>query len=400
MSKLLEHDDDRSPGLPGTMPANERVLWRGKPQPGRLAISAFHVRKLAVYFGLLLVAYLLVELRGGAKLSASLAGVVGYGLLAAAVLGLIVLYARLAARATLYTVSSNRIVVRCGVALPVSINLPFKAIAAADLRAYEDGTGDIALSCCPGHRASYLLLWPYVRMRRLLRVQPLLRAVPEAAEVARVLGAALRAHSEAGVEVGPERAARPAAPDVADPGRGRPARSRWWTYPTAPLAGAAALVVITLVSVALLRLGGGAPRAEAPAPVTSMIELRFEDRADGSVAVFDASSGAHIATLAPGEDGFVRATLRSLANARRQAGVGAEAPFALVTTEDGRLLLRDSVTGRVIDLWAFGKTNAGAFARFFSLAGTEPRLLGDDSAGRRGRTEVTALALTRQEATP
>jgi putative photosynthetic complex assembly protein len=91
-------------------------------------------------------------------------------------------------------------------------------------------------------------------------------------------------------------------------------------------------------------------------------ELRFADLADGSVQVTDAASGQEIQRIAAGGHGFVRATLRGLARARRARGVGQTVPFRLELRESGQLLLLDPATGQAIDLWAFGATNAEAFA--------------------------------------
>jgi hypothetical protein len=42
----------------------------------------------------------------------------------------------------------------------------------------------------PGAKLSYLVLWPHVRPWHMGRVEPALRAIPEAAQVARVLAEA------------------------------------------------------------------------------------------------------------------------------------------------------------------------------------------------------------------
>jgi putative photosynthetic complex assembly protein len=404
LNDLLEHDEETPQGLPGQLPERERVLWRGKPRLGRLLRSGFHAGKLGVYFGLLLLVNLFIQLEGGQTLGASLAGMSGYALLAVVAIGTIALYAWLLVRASLYTITTRRVVIRTGVALQLSINLPYAVIASADLRRFRDGSGDIVLTTSGANRASYLLLWPHLRMRRLFGVQPMLRSLADAEEAAAVLGEALAAHAEAPAPAAtPARAAEPTpavapatAPATAAGPRGW---RRWTTYPTAPLAGAAALVVVSFASVALLRVAGEPTDAPAAEETVAAIELRFEDDADGSVRVYDAGTGALIDTVLPGEHGFLRATMRSLAGVRRQSGIGPEQPFELATVASGRLILSDPATGRTIDLWAFGKTNAEAFSRLFALAADVPRL-GDAPAEPTARGEVAALALTQQENRP
>jgi hypothetical protein len=66
-----------------------------------------------------------------------MAGALAFGLpyvgLALAAVAVIVLLAWAAARTTVYSVTSARILMRVGAALPVTLNLPFRQIGAADL---------------------------------------------------------------------------------------------------------------------------------------------------------------------------------------------------------------------------------------------------------------------------
>jgi putative photosynthetic complex assembly protein len=108
-----------------------------------------------------------------------------------------------------------------------------------------------------------------------------------------------------------------------------------------------------------------APAANA----VDSLALRFEDRPDGSVLVRNAKDGAIIYTIAPGTNGFMRATLRGLAQERKRSDIGDSAPFRLVHWDDGRMTLEDATTGRRVALEAFGPTNAQAFAQLFSAKG-------------------------------
>jgi len=59
-----EHEWEAAPGLPAPLPQGETVLWQGSPDWRQLALHAFHVRKIAIYFGLMLAvqgAFLLGE---------------------------------------------------------------------------------------------------------------------------------------------------------------------------------------------------------------------------------------------------------------------------------------------------------------------------------------------------
>lgn len=135
--------------------------------------------------------------------------------------------------------------------------------------------------------------------------------------------------------------------------------------PRALLVALGATVLVTVVSVAAVRLGGVSVRApDAPTVATRL--LRFEDRPDGSVAVIEAGSGRTLDQLR-GEQGFVRGALRALTRERRMREIGPQPPFELAARADGRLTLTDPATGARIDLESFGPTNAGVFARLLTL---------------------------------
>jgi hypothetical protein len=56
----LGHEYEFEPqfGLPERLPSDEFIVWQGAPDVAALAYSAFHFRKLALYFAVLIVAVL------------------------------------------------------------------------------------------------------------------------------------------------------------------------------------------------------------------------------------------------------------------------------------------------------------------------------------------------------
>lgn len=192
-----EYEWEPVPGLPERLPEGERILWQGAPRWGALARRAFHVRKVALWFGLILAWVLAADALSGAPPAESLLSAAWLVLLAAVAMGLLALLARAMARSTLYTITNRRVVMRFGVAIPLSINVPFTQIVSADLRQYGDGTGDLPLTLDGAARVPYLVLWPNVRPWRFAPAQPMLRAVPQAAGVAKVLAGALAAAAPA-----------------------------------------------------------------------------------------------------------------------------------------------------------------------------------------------------------
>jgi hypothetical protein len=189
-----EHDDyavEPVPGLPETLPEGEAMLWQGAPDWQNMAWRVFHIREVVGYFALLLFwngfstwweSGLAIKVVA-AVLPLLIPMALGIALLAA--------LAYLTARMSVYTLTSKRVVIRIGIALPTTFNLPFAQIEAVDVNIRPDGTGDISIKLVPGVRLAYLVLWPHARPWALRQTQPTLRAVPDAARVAQRLGEAL-----------------------------------------------------------------------------------------------------------------------------------------------------------------------------------------------------------------
>jgi putative photosynthetic complex assembly protein len=130
------------------------------------------------------------------------------------------------------------------------------------------------------------------------------------------------------------------------------------------LVAAAALIGVSMAMALLARVTDiGAVRVSAPT-VSHSIELRFEDRAGGTLAVVDAKSGRLLKLIEPGRDGFVRVAIRALAFDRKARGAPMSPDFELGRASDGSYWLRDSATGRVLQLEAFGHASVLAFAQF------------------------------------
>ena len=192
MKVYQEHELEAAPGLPEALPPGERILWQGRPDWRRLACEAFHVDAVAVYFSLMIVLHALLSWRADASVAQNLLPLLWSGMLALIALALLALAAWLSARTTMYTLTSKRIVMRIGIVLTVSFNLPLRWIAAAHLKPGRNGSGDIALELKGSDRIAYLHLWPHARAWQLRRPQPQLRCVPEVAQAAELLHQAWR----------------------------------------------------------------------------------------------------------------------------------------------------------------------------------------------------------------
>ena len=177
----LGHEYEFEPqfGLPERLPDDEVIVWQGSPDVGALATSAFHLKKLGFYFAALILACAWPALESGAGLMAVLLAVKWIVPLTVMGMASIWTLAWLTARTTVYTVTSKRVVMRLGIVLTVSFNLPFKQIASADVRVLKDGFGDITLALQGSDSIAWVHLWPSVRPWRISKPEPTLRAVPD-----------------------------------------------------------------------------------------------------------------------------------------------------------------------------------------------------------------------------
>lgn len=194
---------DAPRGLPAPLPAGEHILWQGRPCGFGIAFRALHLGLVGLWFGALALWAALPPLLSGVWREAATLALPTLAVGTGAVL-LLALLGWLSARTTTYTITNRRVVMRIGIALPMTLNLPFALVDAAECRLYRDGSADLPLRLRPGNRVAYLHLWPHARPWHVNRPEPMLRTVAQGQDVAQILGRALAAHRAA-----PEEAAGP-----------------------------------------------------------------------------------------------------------------------------------------------------------------------------------------------
>lgn len=185
--RVEEYEHEPVRGLPEYLPEGERLVWQGEPDWRVMARRVFHLRAISLYFALLVIWHIGTSMYAGASLPAAIAAgswQIGLGTLAIAILALL---ARAYARATVYTLTDRRLVIRFGVALPMMVNIPLDIVDAADLRRFADGSGDVLLTVRQRKAMSYLMLWPNVRSWHFRPVQPALRGLKDVDAVAATL---------------------------------------------------------------------------------------------------------------------------------------------------------------------------------------------------------------------
>lgn len=191
----MSHDDfeiEPVEGLPEEPPRGEQILWQGRPDWWRLSIEALSLKWVAGYFALLAI-WRFVSVIDLMPLGRAIGSAVPFVVLGLVVCGLLMLVAYVQARATMYTVTDARVVMRIGAALTVTLNLPYTQVGNAMLDLRKAGTGTIALETMGDTKLSYLVCWPHVRPWHIKRTQPALRCIPEAEKVAHLLAEAAEA---------------------------------------------------------------------------------------------------------------------------------------------------------------------------------------------------------------
>ncbi len=217
-----EHEFEPQYGLPERLPVGERIIWQGAPDPRLLAMQAFHWRKLALYFAALLALGAVTLLPESSSLGELMFALRWPLLMVLTALTSVAVLAWLSARTTVYTLTDKRIVMRIGIVLTLTFNLPLSRIESASMRATTGSGGDIVLKLRGPDCIAWFQLWPHVRAWRVNQTEPMLRSLPDAAAVAALLSTAWSASNG-------EAASHAAAVDRA---ACVPAQPQWQTSPT------------------------------------------------------------------------------------------------------------------------------------------------------------------------
>ena len=190
-----EHEIEPVPGLPGRLPDGEYIVWQGQPDLKIVMTRLLRARWIALYFAIAALWSVAVGINSSESAWLLLGRVTFIAVAAAILFGLMFLYARSIAKTTLYTLTNRRVVMRVGIAISASFNLPFKQIAGADFRVGKDGSGDIALTLKAGHGLSGSVFFPHQRGGLWRKLSPQMICLTDAKSVAEKLAAQLRAYA-------------------------------------------------------------------------------------------------------------------------------------------------------------------------------------------------------------
>jgi Bacterial PH domain len=186
-----EYEFEDVPGLPGYLPKSEKLLWQGRPQWRSFLVHALHIRWVWAYFGAIMAWRFVSALADGLGLHGAIVSAAWLGLLGLILTAILVGFAVATARMTIYSITSKRIVMRYGIAIQMAINVPFSRIASVGLKTFDDGTGEIPVTIAGDDRFAFLVLWPNARRWEFSNPAPMLRSIPDAGAVAKIMADAL-----------------------------------------------------------------------------------------------------------------------------------------------------------------------------------------------------------------
>jgi hypothetical protein len=191
-----EHEFEAAPGLPAPLPKGEKLLWQGTPEFWPIAVRAYHVRKVAIYFAILFAWRAIAVYADTASIVKALVALAWLSPLALFALGTLLALAWMTVRTTMYTITTRRVVMRIGIVLTITFNLPLRKIVAAGLLQRADGNGDIPLLLGATDKIAWVHLWPHCRPWKLAKPEPMLRGLANVREVAQLLAKAWVAANE------------------------------------------------------------------------------------------------------------------------------------------------------------------------------------------------------------
>jgi Bacterial PH domain len=185
------HPDIVPDGLPDHLPEGERILWQGRPDWKRLAIDALHVRKVAVYFAGVIALQAAYRSAQGDSFDVAFANAPMLIACAVGACGILALIAYLSAKTTRYTLTNKRALMRIGITLPITVNVPYAKVDGVSFANTGDDCGTICFKPGGDVRLAYAMLWPHAKPWNFSKPQPAFRDIADVDAVASRLASLL-----------------------------------------------------------------------------------------------------------------------------------------------------------------------------------------------------------------
>lgn len=188
MRATHEHEFEAQLGLPEKLPKGEHILWQGAPEWRSLGVQVFRLRGLSIYFSLMLL--LQASYISGQPGDWSFKPLLLTGSMVGLTLGSLAVWAWMSAKASMYTITNKRVVMRVGVVFSLTFNLPLHQIVSAHELHRKNGTSDLSLTLKSGDRIAWLHLWPHSRPWVINHPEPTLRCINDGPACAQILKSA------------------------------------------------------------------------------------------------------------------------------------------------------------------------------------------------------------------
>ena len=156
------HEFEPTFGFPESLPASEKVLWQVSPCAWLIARRIFFLPHLFFYF-LMFSCLALIVNSDVLTLKDLFVKFLSYMSLGMVAIFILLAISFFISSTTIYSITDKRVVMRIGIVLNLSLNIPFSKIETAAWKEYPDKSGDISLNLVPDNKIAYLHLWPHCR---------------------------------------------------------------------------------------------------------------------------------------------------------------------------------------------------------------------------------------------
>ncbi len=142
------------------------------------------------------------------------------------------------------------------------------------------------------------------------------------------------------------------------------ARRKPEPFPKGALYGAGALIAFTFIFVLGARIAGYKMDWVPESVPVAEREIDYKITTDRFVELFDARSGSLLGVYGPNENAFVRTVMVGLTHDRALTHPeDKKTPFRITRWHDGRVSVSDPISGRSIELAAFGRNQVETFLK-------------------------------------
>ncbi|MEC9099828.1 MAG: photosynthetic complex putative assembly protein PuhB [Pseudomonadota bacterium] len=358
------------PGLPGPLPENEHVIWQGAPYWRNFARNVFYSRIVVAYFGIVMLVLMGISILDGGDWREAAKAAIPVIFFALITIGILSILAWIGARATIYTVTNRRVVMRIGAAFSKSVDIPFKVIESVQLKSSPAGLGNISIKLKVGNSIPYFFIWPHARPWRFREAEPMLRAVDDVEAIAKILVEQLEAGKNQNLDElrqGPEENPDLPANKSTMPGN-KVAKStssvrRFFGEREGIIVkGAVFLAIASFVAIFVVqRLDPSNKKFVAEVP-KKIHQIKVKHIGSGRLSLVDVEKQKVIVVVESEGEGLIRNAIRGLERNRRQEKKPIDSSYQLIAWEGNRITLSDMELDRHIPLTSFGPLDTGALA--------------------------------------